>query len=99
MRVLKPYMTVEGCLKCHGFQGYKVGDIRGAMSIAVPMKPYYESEARTRNIIVITHLLIWFVGIGGIVMLTQNIKKQQQKIAESESKFRTLSEFAYDWEY
>jgi PAS domain S-box-containing protein len=99
MRVLKPYITVEGCLKCHGFQGYKAGDIRGAMSIAVPMKPYYESEARTREIIVITHLLIWFAGIGGIVMLTQNIKKQQQRIEESERKFRTLSEFAHDWEY
>lgn len=99
MRILKPYITVDGCLKCHGFQGYKVGDIRGGMSIAIPMKPYYESEARTRNIIVVTHLLIWFVGIGGIVMLTQNIKRQQQRIAESESKFRTLSEFAHDWEY
>lgn len=99
MRILKPYITMEGCLKCHGFQGYKVGDVRGAMSIAVPMEPYYESEARTRNIIFATHLLIWFAGIGGIVMLTQNIKRQQQKIAESESKFRTLSEFAHDWEY
>lgn len=29
----------------------------------------------------------------------ENIRKQQQKIAESEWKFRTVSEFAYDWEY
>lgn len=29
----------------------------------------------------------------------ENIYRQQQKISESEWKFRTLSEFAYDWEY
>ncbi|MCL4536022.1 MAG: DUF3365 domain-containing protein [Nitrospirae bacterium] len=99
MRILKPYITVEGCLKCHGFQGYKVGDIRGGMSIAVPMNPYYASEARTWKTIAVTHLLIWLVGMGGIVMLTRSIKRQQQKTEESESKFRTLSEFAHDWEY
>ena len=32
MRVLKPYITEEGCLKCHGHQGYGVGDIRGAIA-------------------------------------------------------------------
>ncbi|MBI3592132.1 MAG: PAS domain S-box protein, partial [Nitrospirae bacterium] len=42
---------------------------------------------------------LWLVGTGGIVTLTRNIQGQQQKITESESKFRTLSEFAYDWEY
>lgn len=99
LRVLRPYITVEGCLKCHAFQGYKTGDIRGGISISVPMKPYYESEARARNTIVLTHILLWFVGLGGIVVFTKNINTQQQKLAESESKFRTLSEFAQDWEY
>lgn len=39
---------------------------------------------------------------GMIAMLQdsyENIKRQQQKVAASEWKFRTLSEFAYDWEY
>lgn len=99
LRVLRPYIAVEGCLKCHAFQGYKTGDIRGGISISVPMKPYYESEARARNTIVLTHILLWFVGLGGIVVFTKNINTQQQKLAESESKFRTLSEFAQDWEY
>jgi len=99
MRVIKPYIASEGCLKCHGFQGYKVGDIRGGMSIAVPMKPYYTGELKTRNIMIITHLLLWFAGIAGIMMFSKNIQRQQDKISESEWKFRTLSEFAQDWEY
>lgn len=99
LRLIKPYITNEGCLKCHGFQGYKAGDIRGGMSIAVPMKPYYEGEVKTRNIMIITHLLLWLAGMAGIMMFSRNFQKQQYKISESEWKFRTLSEFAQDWEY
>lgn len=99
LRLIQPYITNEGCLKCHGFQGYKTGDIRGGMSIAVPMKPYYKSEMKTRNIMIITHLLLWLAGMAGIFMFSKNIQKQQDKISESEWKFRTLSEFAHDWEY
>jgi len=100
MRILKPYVTtVEECLKCHGFQGYKIGDIRGGVSIAVPMRPYYEGEAKMHGTIAVTHLLLWLVGMAGIFVLTRSIDKKQLEIRESELKFRTLSEFAYDWEY
>jgi PAS domain S-box-containing protein len=98
MRVMKPYMTVEGCLKCHGFQGYRIGDIRGGMSIAVPLVPYYASERATSEIIIFTHLLLWLIGCAGIVIFSNVKQKQEQKITESESKFRTLSDFAQDWE-
>ena len=36
-RFMAPLHVKKSCLKCHGFQGYKVGDIRGAISISVPM--------------------------------------------------------------
>jgi len=99
MRILKPYITAETCLKCHGFQGYKIGDIRGGMSIAVPLWPYYSSAHTTNYIIVLSHLLIWLFGGIGIVMFNRHREKQQIRIAESEWKFRTLSEFSQDWEY
>ncbi len=49
--------------------------------------------------IIFTHLILWLAGIGAILTFSKNISKHQQKITESEWKFRTLSEFAYDWEY
>ncbi len=36
MRLMKPMVTKESCLKCHTHQGYKVGDIRGSVSVSVP---------------------------------------------------------------
>ena len=32
LRLMRPMITKQECLKCHRIQGYKVGDIRGGVS-------------------------------------------------------------------
>lgn len=98
MRLLAPYVTEKRCLKCHEHQGYDVGDIRGGMSIAVPMQPYYETAFQTRKIVVLTHLAMWVLGSGIIILFFIGIGKYRKAIAESEEKFRIVSEFAYNFE-
>ena len=34
-----PLITKQSCLQCHASQGYKAGDIRGGISIAIPYLP------------------------------------------------------------
>ena len=97
LRLLKPYVAMEGCIKCH--DAYTPGDIRGGMSIAVAMGPYYKSEAIARNSIIITHFFLWLIGVFSIGTLTRNIQTQQKKLVDSEEKFRILAEFSNDWEY
>lgn len=36
-RYISPLYVQESCMPCHGAQGYKVGDVRGAISITLPM--------------------------------------------------------------
>ncbi len=36
-RYIAPLYIEKSCLKCHSHQGYKVGDVRGAISVTVPM--------------------------------------------------------------
>lgn len=36
-RYIAPLYIEESCLKCHSHQGYKIGDVRGAISVSVPM--------------------------------------------------------------
>jgi PAS domain S-box-containing protein len=98
MRLLTSYITEERCLKCHGYQGYEVGDIRGGMSIAVPMQPYHESAVATRLTIILTHLFLWMLGAGTIILFSNGLRKYQTAISESEEKFRIVSEFAYNFE-
>jgi len=97
LRLLKPYVAMEGCIKCH--DGYTVGDIRGGMSIAVAMDSYYKSESKATNSIIVTHFFLWLIGVFCISLLTRNIQTQQKKTLDSEEKFRILAEFSNDWEY
>lgn len=99
MRLLKPYYAEEGCLKCHAWQGYKVGDVRGGLSVGVPMKPYFEIASREKNSSYLTHVLIWFFGMSGIGLFGFLLNRAEHRIIESEWQFRTLAESASDWEY
>lgn len=36
-RYIAPLYIEQSCLKCHSHQGYKIGDVRGAISVCIPM--------------------------------------------------------------
>ncbi len=99
LRLMRPFVTGKNCLKCHGYQGYEEGDIRGAISIAVPLKQYNEIGTRTRNVMILTYVLLWLLGNIGLVIFSRYKQRQEQRIIESEWKFRTVSESANDWEF
>jgi len=66
MRLMRPLITEEGCLKCHAEQGYQLGDIRGGISVAVPLAPLIAIEKASNLIFSIIYGLVWLVGITGI---------------------------------
>nr|MBF0222923.1 DUF3365 domain-containing protein [Desulfobulbaceae bacterium] len=66
LRLMRPFITQKPCLKCHGHQGYEVGDVRGATSMSIPMAPYRLIESEMRWQLIATHLLILALGLLGI---------------------------------
>src|SRR5512146_2471436 len=48
-RFMAPLYVEQGCLQCHGFQGYKVGDVRGGVSLTLPMDSELELLTASRN--------------------------------------------------
>jgi len=62
-RYLKPLITQKSCLKCHAFQGYKVGDVRGGVSIAIPMDSHNHQAMRRSIINIIFASILWLFGI------------------------------------
>ncbi len=66
MRLMRPLITEKGCLKCHAVQGYRVGDIRGGISVSVPMKPLVAIEKTSFLTFSIIYGLLWMTGIAGI---------------------------------
>ncbi len=41
LRYMAPLVTEKGCLKCHQYQGFEIGSVRGGISISVPMVPLW----------------------------------------------------------
>ncbi len=74
-RYIAALVTEESCLKCHAVQGYKLGDIRGGISISFPSKLYTESENRQLLFLLLAHLIILLVGLLGISRYFRMLKK------------------------
>jgi len=71
LRVMRPFITEQGCLKCHGHQGYKVGDVRGGVGAYVPMDTYLAVERDVIGRLSTTHGGIWLLGLMGIGFVTR----------------------------
>lgn len=63
VRFISPLKVTSSCLTCHARHGYKEGDIRGGLSITIPID--WAHELIERNI----HSLI-FTGIASILFVT-----------------------------
>ena len=73
---IRPLVMEEGCQKCHGHLGYKNGSIRGAIGVSVPMKLYLASESKVLRNVFLTHFIILFIGIIGLLMMAKRAKTQ-----------------------
>ena len=65
MRYIAPLFLKPACLQCHEEQG-KVGDLRGAISVAVNMEPHYDVAENHIRTLALEHGAIWIIGFAGI---------------------------------
>lgn len=66
IRVMKPFYIEDGCLKCHGYQGYQLGDLRGGITVSAPMEPYMAIMHAKQSALLPGYALIWLIGVLGI---------------------------------
>lgn len=57
LRYISPLYIEEACLKCHAWQGYKIGDVRGAISVTIPMDKTFAEIASNKNSMFIAAVL------------------------------------------
>jgi serine phosphatase RsbU (regulator of sigma subunit) len=88
MRLMRPLITEKSCLKCHEKQGYKLGNIRGGISAAVPMKPIWAVSEKRTLALVLGHTLLWGFGLFGLGMGTKNLLKSENARNSAEKKIR-----------
>lgn len=82
MRLMRSFVTEKTCLKCHSAQGYKLGDVRGGLSVTIPAQPLIDATRKQVFGSMITHGFIWLLGlcinILGARQLTRNVLSQKQ---------------------
>ncbi|MCP4140458.1 MAG: diguanylate cyclase [Chloroflexi bacterium] len=66
LRLMRPMITEEDCLKCHAFQGYEVGDVRGGIGVSVPLTPLYRMGVEHNYTAVFGYFFLWLLGFLGI---------------------------------
>ena len=106
MRLMRPLVTEQSCLKCHAEQAYRVGDVRGGISVEVAMQPLLAAGAADRNRLLLGFGVIWLAGVAMIAFGSLHLKRQfgarmaiQNELREREERYRIVADYTMDWEY
>jgi len=109
LRVMFPFITEASCLKCHSAQGYQVGDIRGGISVSVPLEPYLLVYRATLPKRIVYYVGLWLLGMLGVTWSRSKINLQllktesaleksikiEKMLRESEERFRALHDASF----
>ncbi|MBI5818191.1 MAG: DUF3365 domain-containing protein [Verrucomicrobia bacterium] len=97
LRFMRPFVTEKACLKCHAAQGYQEGDIRGGISLTVPLKPYLAASTNHVNDAWLWSGALWVMGLLGLTIghrrMKQMIQQREegiQHLRETQDRFRMV---------
>jgi PAS domain S-box-containing protein len=88
MRLMRPFLVEQPCLKCHDSQGYKLGDIRGGISISVPMRIFSQHSNENLLVAATTHGFIWILGLGTLAFASTRIEKSYALVHEKNNQLK-----------
>lgn len=88
LRLMRPMVTESGCLKCHMQQGYELGDIRGGISVAVPLGVLFTIYRKDIVMLVLAHVPLWIMGLIGIFFSSHrlSLSMREREVAEAKTK-------------
>jgi PAS domain S-box-containing protein len=100
LRYMGAFTVESSCLACHASQGYRVGDIRGGLSITVPVGSGAAALGLShRGITLLAFLAFWALGGLGLFQWVRKAKDAAREhgrvlaeLSESSHRFRRLFE-------
>ncbi len=91
----------EGCDKCHGHLGFKLGDFRGGVDVSIPLAPYLAAKTEAVNVSALTHAGIWLLGLTGFGFGVRQVRRHiferdraKAEVEESQSRLAEVLEIA-----
>ena len=68
LRIMRPVLIEKDCLRCHAVQGYRLGEIRGGISVSVPLNTHLNEFHALTAKTAASYSLIWAIGLAGLVV-------------------------------
>ncbi len=86
LRLMLPLVTEKSCLPCHVSQGYKKGDIRGGISIRMPLSLFETTMRKQVDLLWAGHGIMWLMGLTGLYAGYTGLKRrtEERDLAEEE---------------
>ncbi len=94
MRLMRAMEVEQPCLKCHEHQGYRLGDIRGGISVSVPMADRLAGFWGHVGLTSIGSGMVWLVGFSVMVFGARAMRLAEAQRAGAEAALR-----ASEWEF
>jgi diguanylate cyclase (GGDEF)-like protein len=77
MRMMRPFITEQGCLSCHASQGYRLGEVRGGISVIMPIGNWWGKRATN---VALSHGCLWLLGVFTILVGVRNLDRANDRI-------------------
>lgn len=61
IRYMAPLLVADECMQCHTEQGYRVGDVRGGISVSIPAGDFVARLGAARRDQIAIHAAVWAV--------------------------------------
>ncbi|WP_339134742.1 MAG: ATP-binding protein [Candidatus Electrothrix sp. GW3-4] len=92
LRLMRPMVTKADCLKCHAWQGYKEGDIRGGVGIALPLASFQKVYDDVVRHIYFVYALLWLALLPVFWAFYNKMRSQLRKKMQHETELQEWAE-------
>lgn len=91
IRLIKPLYVEKSCLPCHQSQGYKVGQLRGGLSITVPIDALLYHVGNENKSVIATHLVFWIATMLAMIWVAMRLQRHIDERDQARREVHTLS--------
>ncbi|MBU2469496.1 MAG: DUF3365 domain-containing protein [Proteobacteria bacterium] len=91
LRLLKPLYVEKPCLRCHQAQGYSLGQVRGGLSVTVPMGVLLAQGRQEIRGLILTHLLLWAATMLAMLVAAVKLQRRISERDQARREAQTLS--------
>lgn len=88
-RYLHVLKAERPCLKCHAAQGYREDDVRGGISVTIPMALLDRSVTTSSYVHTLLISVVWMSGMTGLWFSFRRVSASSLALRESEERYRS----------